>query len=167
MDAKRKPPRSIAIHVLMAFYGHERGARMTLGAWKPDPRQRARRLEAVPQPRPTRRGRQRGRSSHICRRRHRHTAYAAPARPTRDHAATPALTGPARGPTFSINRLERFRESDIPRHVRTSLELIALRHQVFVFRRQRPHRLRLFLIDRLFWVALPTTASTPRYLGTR
>jgi putative transposase len=32
--------------------------------------------------------------------------------------------------------------------------LIALRHQVIVLRRQRPHRLRLFLTDRLFWVWL-------------
>jgi putative transposase len=34
------------------------------------------------------------------------------------------------------------------------LELIALRHQVIVLRRQRPRRLRLFLTDRLFWVWL-------------
>jgi hypothetical protein len=34
------------------------------------------------------------------------------------------------------------------------LELIALRHQVVVLRRQRPRRLRLFLTDRLFWVWL-------------
>jgi putative transposase len=34
------------------------------------------------------------------------------------------------------------------------LELIALRHQVIVLRQQCPHRLRLFLIDRLFWVWL-------------
>jgi GNAT superfamily N-acetyltransferase len=65
MEAKGKPRRSISTHALMAFYGHERGAHMTEGAWKPDPRRRARRLGAVPQPRPTRRGRQRGRSSHI------------------------------------------------------------------------------------------------------
>jgi putative transposase len=37
---------------------------------------------------------------------------------------------------------------------RASLELITLRHQVIVLRRQRPRRLRLFLIDRLFWVWL-------------
>jgi putative transposase len=34
------------------------------------------------------------------------------------------------------------------------LELIALRHQVIVLRRQRPHRLRLFTTDRLFRVWL-------------
>jgi putative transposase len=34
------------------------------------------------------------------------------------------------------------------------LDLIALRHQVIVLRRQRPRRLRLFLTDRLFWVWL-------------
>jgi putative transposase len=34
------------------------------------------------------------------------------------------------------------------------LELIALRHQLIVLRRQRPGRLRLFLADRLFWVWL-------------
>ena len=34
------------------------------------------------------------------------------------------------------------------------LELIALRHQVIVLRRQRPRRLRLFFTDRLFWVWL-------------
>jgi len=34
------------------------------------------------------------------------------------------------------------------------LELIALRHQVIVLRRQRPRRLRLFLTDRLFWMWL-------------
>jgi putative transposase len=34
------------------------------------------------------------------------------------------------------------------------LELIALRHQLIVLRRQRPCRLRLFLTDRLFWVWL-------------
>jgi hypothetical protein len=34
------------------------------------------------------------------------------------------------------------------------LELIALRHQVIVLRRQRHRRLRLFLTDRLFWVWL-------------
>jgi putative transposase len=33
-------------------------------------------------------------------------------------------------------------------------ELIGLRHQVIVLRRQRPRRLRLFLTDRLFWVWL-------------
>ena len=32
------------------------------------------------------------------------------------------------------------------------LELIALRHQVIVLRRQRPHRLRLLSADRLLWV---------------
>jgi len=32
------------------------------------------------------------------------------------------------------------------------LELIALRHQVIVLRRQRPRRLRLFLTDHLFWM---------------
>jgi len=37
------------------------------------------------------------------------------------------------------------------------LELIALRHQVIVLRRQRPRRLRLFLTDRLFWVWLYRT----------
>jgi hypothetical protein len=39
-------------------------------------------------------------------------------------------------------------------HSRASLELdlIALRHQVIVLRRQRPRRLRLFSTDRLFWV---------------
>jgi len=34
------------------------------------------------------------------------------------------------------------------------LELIGLRHQIIVLRRQRPRRLRLFLTDRLFWVWL-------------
>ena len=34
------------------------------------------------------------------------------------------------------------------------LELIALRHQVIVLRRQRPHRLRLLSADRLLWVWL-------------
>jgi putative transposase len=34
------------------------------------------------------------------------------------------------------------------------LELIALRHQVIVLRRQRPRRVRLFFMDRLFWVWL-------------
>jgi hypothetical protein len=34
------------------------------------------------------------------------------------------------------------------------LELMALRHQVIVLRRQRPRRLRLFLTDRSFWVWL-------------
>jgi len=34
------------------------------------------------------------------------------------------------------------------------LELIGLRHQVIVLRRQHPRRLRLFLADRLFWVWL-------------
>jgi hypothetical protein len=47
------------------------------------------------------------------------------------------------------------------------LELIALRHQVIVLRRQCPRRLRLFFTDRLFWVwPLPTAALTPRYLVT-
>jgi hypothetical protein len=34
------------------------------------------------------------------------------------------------------------------------LELVALRHQVIVLRRQRPHRLRLLSADRLLWVWL-------------
>jgi putative transposase len=34
------------------------------------------------------------------------------------------------------------------------LELVALRHQVIVLRRQRPHRLRLLSTDRLLWVWL-------------
>ena len=34
------------------------------------------------------------------------------------------------------------------------LENLALRHQLHVLRRQRPGRLRLFAIDRLFWVEL-------------
>src|SRR5665811_542834 len=34
------------------------------------------------------------------------------------------------------------------------LELLALRHQVTVLRRQRPGRLRLFCADRLLWVWL-------------
>ncbi len=34
------------------------------------------------------------------------------------------------------------------------LENLALRHQLHVLRRQRPDRLRLFVIDRLFWVWL-------------
>ena len=38
--------------------------------------------------------------------------------------------------------------------VSLELELIGLRHQVIVLRRQRPRRLRLFLTDRLFWVWL-------------
>jgi len=39
---------------------------------------------------------------------------------------------------------------------RTVLELenLALRHQLHVLRRQRPGRLRLFVIDRLLWVWL-------------
>jgi hypothetical protein len=44
------------------------------------------------------------------------------------------------------------------------LELIALRHQVMVLRRQRPRRLRLFLIDRLFWVCL--YRARPQLLDT-
>jgi hypothetical protein len=32
------------------------------------------------------------------------------------------------------------------------LELVALRHQLVVLRRQRPRRLRLYSIDRLLWV---------------
>ncbi len=41
-------------------------------------------------------------------------------------------------------------------HSRVSLELevLALRHQLTVLRRQRPGRRRLFRIDRLFWVCL-------------
>ena len=38
--------------------------------------------------------------------------------------------------------------------VSLELELIALRHQLIVLRRQRPRRLRLFFTDRLFWVWL-------------
>jgi hypothetical protein len=34
------------------------------------------------------------------------------------------------------------------------LENLALRHQMHVLRRQRPGRLRLFTLDRLFWVWL-------------
>src|SRR5271169_2868576 len=34
------------------------------------------------------------------------------------------------------------------------LENLALRHQLHVLRRQRPGRLRLFTLDRLFWVWL-------------
>jgi putative transposase len=37
---------------------------------------------------------------------------------------------------------------------RASLELIALRHQMTVLRRQQPARLRLFSTDRLLWVWL-------------
>jgi hypothetical protein len=48
---------------------------------------------------------------------------------------------------------------------RTSLEieLIALRHQVTVLRRQRPGRLHLSSLDRLLWgVALPDLATHGR-----
>src|SRR5215472_805035 len=34
------------------------------------------------------------------------------------------------------------------------LELVALRHQLIVLRRQRPRRLRLHSVDRLLWVCL-------------
>jgi hypothetical protein len=37
------------------------------------------------------------------------------------------------------------------------LEVIALRHQLAVLRRQRPGRPRLFSLDRLLWVARQTT----------
>src|SRR5215471_17676166 len=48
------------------------------------------------------------------------------------------------------------------------LELIGLRHQVIVLRRQRPRRLRLFLNrPSVLGLALPGATSTPRYLGTR
>ena len=40
------------------------------------------------------------------------------------------------------------------RRASLELELIALRHQVSVLRRQRPGRLRLFSTDRLLWVWL-------------
>ena len=40
------------------------------------------------------------------------------------------------------------------RRASLELELIALRHQVCVLRRQRPGRLRLFSTDRLLWVWL-------------
>ena len=39
------------------------------------------------------------------------------------------------------------------------LELIALRHQLAVLRRQRPGRLRIFATDRLLDVALPDLAA--------
>jgi putative transposase len=48
------------------------------------------------------------------------------------------------------------------------LELIALRHQLIVLRRQRPGGLRLFLTDRLFWVSLLSllkTSSNPETLA--
>src|ERR1700687_3665888 len=40
------------------------------------------------------------------------------------------------------------------RRASLELELVALRHQVAVLRRQRPGRLRLFSTDRLLWVWL-------------
>ena len=44
--------------------------------------------------------------------------------------------------------------SRLRRRASLELELIALRHQVSVLRRQRPGRLRLFSTDRLLWVLL-------------
>ena len=40
------------------------------------------------------------------------------------------------------------------RRASLELELVALRHQVAVLRRQRPGRLRLFSTDRLLWIWL-------------
>jgi len=40
------------------------------------------------------------------------------------------------------------------RRVVLELEVLALRHQLHVLRRERPGRPRLFAIDRLFWVCL-------------
>ena len=40
------------------------------------------------------------------------------------------------------------------RRASLELELIGLRHQVIVLRRQRPGRIRLFSMDRLLWVWL-------------
>jgi len=44
------------------------------------------------------------------------------------------------------------------------LELVALRHQVIVLRRQRPHRLRLLSADRLLWIWL--YGARPQVLET-
>ena len=55
-------------------------------------------------------------------------------------------------------RLVRFIVSVLARRFRRpvvlELEVLALRHQLHVLRRERPGRPRLFAIDRLFWVWL-------------
>jgi hypothetical protein len=53
-----------------------------------------------------------------------------------------------------LSTLVSLRSFRVRNRASLELELIALRHQVMVLRRQRPRRLRLFLTDRLFWVWL-------------
>ena len=59
---------------------------------------------------------------------------------------------------FDMPELMRSIVSILARRFRSravlQLENLALRHQLYVLRRQRPGRPRLFTIDRLFWVWL-------------
>ena len=48
------------------------------------------------------------------------------------------------------------------RRASLELELIALRHQVSVLRRQHPGRLRVFTTDRLLWVWLYRVVTAPQ-----